>query len=74
MRVPSDLRRAFRRRCLAEIDERYGPAARDAAADALARPDRHDLFGAAILANVPPVPANAPVAVERYAQELDLDR
>jgi len=62
MRYPSNIRRAFRRRCLAEIEARYGSEARSTAADAVARPDRLDVFGAALLAEVPPVPANVTVA------------
>lgn len=72
MHVPPATRRAFRRRCLADVEARFGSAARDAAADALARPDRLDLVGAAYLAGVPPVPTNATTAVERYTQEVDL--
>lgn len=72
MHVPPATRRAFRRRCLAEVEVRFGPAARDTAADALARPDRLDLVGAAYLAGVAPVPENAILVVERYALEVDL--
>ena len=72
MYVPPATRGAFRRRCLTEVEASYGSAARAAAADALARPDRLDLVGAAHLAGVPPVPENATLAVERYALEVDL--
>jgi hypothetical protein len=73
MHVPPTTRRAFLRRCPAVVAARFGPTARDSAADALGRPDRLDLFGAAHLAGVAPIPANVPVAVERYARETGLD-
>ena len=73
MHVPPDIRRAFRRCCLAEIEARYGPVARASAEAAFGQPDRLDLVGAALLAGVPPLPANATAAVERYAQEYGLD-
>jgi hypothetical protein len=73
LRVPSATRRAFRRQCLAEIDERFGPAARETATVAGRRPDQLDVIGAALLEGVAPVPVNVPVAVERFGREYGLD-
>jgi len=73
MHIPPDTRRAFRRCCLAEIEARYGPVECAVAEAAFGQPDRLDLVGAALLAGAVPIPANASVAVERYARELDLD-
>ena len=68
-----DTRQAFRRCCLAEIEDRFGASARETAGEAFGRPDRLDPVGAAYLADIPAVPSNATRAVERYAVEVGLD-